>query len=610
MSSTIGNKIATDGLVLNLDGQNKRSYPGYGTVWYDTSGYEHNAVIAEEGSFPIYTNGHLDFKCGEEGVLRPTSSDWPVNYAFTDWDSSQFFKNYYVKQAVVSKSIDGDNFGTGSYFQKDQSTFGYNEEWKKGIMGSLVCRRSLSASFEADIILNGQYPGTFIGFTTASSRQADIDSSDADELIEAGFKFDDNDVDRYYQTTGHSDLEDFWTTGEDKKVRVRLELIPTGGTRHTIYDGWSNDTILNTHFDGSNTDEYWRIWIPLYYTGSVWEGDYPPTTPSNNEHGNYLIFNALRVAGTYQAHSLKVPMDLTGKIVDGYTGELWMRPHNFGTSQYHPQHGVYYNDQLDNGVNQPYNSRPSHWLYPNGDGFGMATQTASYYFKWISWVRIPKVGDSSTFGFTIQETGNGYNTGITSTTGGSGTGCTVDITEVDNGDMHVISMAIETVGTGYKVGDILRIIGGDDEHPAEFSIDSLLNWSSARRYYDVVYKDPITNYYVDPFDEPAATNKWWHFVTVWNKSTAKLNVYINGNGFEEFDVGEGYSTTTWEQYPPISFGSGTLLDISHLNWEADGLLDVVRLYDRALSEEEILQNFNASKWRYKDDMYVDGSTTS
>ena len=399
-------------------------------------------------------------------------------------------------------------------------------------MGSLICRRSLTASLEADIILNGQYPGTFIGFATASSTYWNMDDANMEDLIEAGVKFEDNNAYRYYAPDTGGPTTNLWTTGEDKKVRVRVELRPTGGSAITLYDGWSYDTIINGISGGTNTDEYMRLWISLYYTGSVWEGNpglnIPPTTPSNNADGKYLIFNTLRVSGTYQAHSLKVPMDLTGKIVDGYTGELWIYPHNFVTSKYHPEHGYAYN--YENGVyntDQPYISRPTHWLYSRGDGFGMATQQDAERIKFIAWVRIASGSESS-----------------------------------------------------------------------------------RRRYYDKTYSDTITNYNVDPFDEPEARNKWWHFVTVWNKSTAKLNIYINGNGFEEFDIGEGYSPDGWDQYPSISFGTGTLLDISHLNWEADGLLDVVRLYDRALSEEEILQNFNASKWRYKDDMYIEGSTTS
>ena len=84
--------------------------------------------------------------------------------------------------------------------------------------------------------------------------------------------------------------------------------------------------------------------------------------------------------------------------------------------------------------------------------------------------------------------------------------------------------------------------------------------------------------------------------------------YFESNAVLQLSEHPKYSGVAWMDV--IFDVSGTLLDISHLNWEADGLLDVVRLYDRALSAEEILQNFNASKWRYKDDMYVEGSTTS
>jgi len=37
--------IVKDGLVLNLDAANKNSYPGYGTTWYDLSGFERDATL-------------------------------------------------------------------------------------------------------------------------------------------------------------------------------------------------------------------------------------------------------------------------------------------------------------------------------------------------------------------------------------------------------------------------------------------------------------------------------------------------------------------------------------------------------------------------------------
>jgi hypothetical protein len=45
MALHFSSKIVTDGLVVLLDSMDNTSYPGSGTVWYDLSGYGHNANL-------------------------------------------------------------------------------------------------------------------------------------------------------------------------------------------------------------------------------------------------------------------------------------------------------------------------------------------------------------------------------------------------------------------------------------------------------------------------------------------------------------------------------------------------------------------------------------
>ena len=45
MSNLYGPRIVTDGLVLNLDAGNRKSYPGSGSTWYDLSGNGYTAAM-------------------------------------------------------------------------------------------------------------------------------------------------------------------------------------------------------------------------------------------------------------------------------------------------------------------------------------------------------------------------------------------------------------------------------------------------------------------------------------------------------------------------------------------------------------------------------------
>jgi len=51
MSNKYGPKIVTDGLVLCLDAAYKKSYPGSGTTWYDSSGYDNHVTLINNPTF-------------------------------------------------------------------------------------------------------------------------------------------------------------------------------------------------------------------------------------------------------------------------------------------------------------------------------------------------------------------------------------------------------------------------------------------------------------------------------------------------------------------------------------------------------------------------------
>jgi hypothetical protein len=75
MSSFGGPNIITDGLVLNLDAGNTKSYPGTGTTWTDRSGYGNNGTLINGPTFNTDSGGNIvfdgmdDFMEGNDGGL-------------------------------------------------------------------------------------------------------------------------------------------------------------------------------------------------------------------------------------------------------------------------------------------------------------------------------------------------------------------------------------------------------------------------------------------------------------------------------------------------------------------------------------------------------------
>lgn len=67
--------------------------------------------------------------------------------------------------------------------------------------------------------------------------------------------------------------------------------------------------------------------------------------------------------------------------------------------------------------------------------------------------------------------GTGYSGGFHNTTGGSGSGCIINITSTSGG--AILTFTISTPGTGYKVGDILTVSSPGTGGTIEVTADSI-----------------------------------------------------------------------------------------------------------------------------------------
>jgi hypothetical protein len=115
----------------------------------------------------------------------------------------------------------------------------------------------------------------------------------------------------------------------------------------------------------------------------------------------------------------------------------------------------------------------------------------------------------------------------------------------------------------------------------------------------VIGTDPANSYKLGVFadgsfriwaDAVASNNTWYHVVVVWDGSLLKM--YVNGKLQS--------STSTYNPFT-IASGATTFIGVSwysnlvYARWHK-GLIDEVRIYNRALSEQEILEHYRNSKY--------------
>ena len=83
-------------------------------------------------------------------------------------------------------------------------------------------------------------------------------------------------------------------------------------------------------------------------------------------------------------------------------------------------------------------------------------------------------------------------------------------------------------------------------------------------------------------------NTWYHVILIWDKTNNNIKGYLNG--VNKFDKAQTLWPTT---LPAVTIGEG--FDLSRY-WK--GLISDIRIYDRAISGADTIQNFNTLKGRY------------
>lgn len=89
MATQYSPQIVTNGLVLALDANNTKSYPGTGTAWKDLTNRGNNGTI---GSGLTYSSGSFNFTLNSSNQLVTVPNSADLNYNYLNWCYSLWMK--------------------------------------------------------------------------------------------------------------------------------------------------------------------------------------------------------------------------------------------------------------------------------------------------------------------------------------------------------------------------------------------------------------------------------------------------------------------------------------------------------------------------------------
>jgi hypothetical protein len=133
-----------------------------------------------------------------------------------------------------------------------------------------------------------------------------------------------------------------------------------------------------------------------------------------------------------------------------------------------------------------------------------------------------------------------------------------------------------------------NIIDSIDNNSQEWA--RIMIWNSTGEFWFVIDNDGFkingqTGVFID-------TNKWYYGVGVWTRSTGLMEAYINGD--------KVFETTHPNKSTIFAVNSENIGSRSKSNKEFfNGEIPNVQIYNKALTAEEVLQNYNATKSRFR-----------
>lgn len=115
-----------------------------------------------------------------------------------------------------------------------------------------------------------------------------------------------------------------------------------------------------------------------------------------------------------------------------------------------------------------------------------------------------------------------------------------------------------------------------------------------RSYNGNPYPSAGTFYFVGSPNYVAPANKW-NLATV-TRDNSTIKIYVNGNLVTTVTGATIPSNTSWITYAGGSLTLGRVTSNNLINYK--GKIAITRIYNRPLSDSEVLQNFNANRGRF------------
>ena len=130
-------------------------------------------------------------------------------------------------------------------------------------------------------------------------------------------------------------------------------------------------------------------------------------------------------------------------------------------------------------------------------------------------------------------------------------------------------------------GDWVRVIGKGDVSNRTFGF-----WYNNNEQCFLFQRYGTTNNVSSTYSITVQTNIWYHVILTSNGSTHKL--YLNGADVQT-QTGSG---------PFLSTSNTLKIGYGDIHTYHNGRIGLYRIYNRALTAQEVLQNYNATKKRY------------
>lgn len=104
MSVNYNTNLVRDGLVLQLDAANVKSYPGSGTVWKDLSGNEYNASLNNSVAYDTTNNGAFRFDGIDEYIATLYDMTNKINVTFQAWIKISSYPASGIRDVIFDQS--------------------------------------------------------------------------------------------------------------------------------------------------------------------------------------------------------------------------------------------------------------------------------------------------------------------------------------------------------------------------------------------------------------------------------------------------------------------------------------------------------------------------